>query len=71
MQVLALGLLRSGTESLSKALSQLGYDVVYHSLQLVACRLGEIPHWYRLTKAKQTGNTAFLNRHEFDKSALA
>jgi hypothetical protein len=67
LQVIALGLSRSGTQSLSFALRQLGYDDVYHGLQLVEGRTEDIPQWYRLTKAKQHNDKAFLCKEEFDK----
>ncbi|KAL9085877.1 MAG: hypothetical protein Q9165_007360 [Trypethelium subeluteriae] len=56
MRVLALGFSRTGTESLSKALSQLGYDTVYHGFQAVASA-PDAAAWARLAIAREAANT--------------
>ncbi|KAK4503460.1 hypothetical protein PRZ48_004375 [Zasmidium cellare] len=67
LEVLCLGLSRSGTESLSKALVMLGYDDTYHGLQVVSHRVSDVPQWHRLGQAKIHSNEAFLCAEEFDK----
>ncbi|KAF2163802.1 hypothetical protein M409DRAFT_68361 [Zasmidium cellare ATCC 36951] len=67
LEVLCLGLSRSGTESLSKALVLLGYDETYHGLQVVSHRVSDVPQWHRLGKAKMNGDKAFLCAEEFDR----
>lgn len=67
LEILCLGLSRSATESLSKALVQLGYDECYHGLQIVEYRIADSAQWYRLTKAKEQGNDKFLCREQFDR----
>lgn len=67
LEVLCLGLSRSGTDSLSKALVRLGYDETYHGMQVVSHRMSDAPQWYRLVKAKLVGKKAFLCAEEFDK----
>ncbi|KAK1094462.1 hypothetical protein LTR48_000337 [Friedmanniomyces endolithicus] len=69
LQVLALGLGRTGTESLALALDELGYGEVYHGWKTAA-----LPGWYvqwaRLGNAKygkHSKNPALLNRAEFDR----
>ncbi|KAF2232216.1 hypothetical protein EV356DRAFT_450567 [Viridothelium virens] len=56
MRVLALGFSRTGTESLSKALSQLGYDNVYHGFQAVRSA-PDAAAWARLALAREAANT--------------
>lgn len=67
LEVLCLGISRSGTESLSKALYQIGYNDVYHGMQLIDYRTADIAQWWRLSRAKCGGNQDFLNAREFDK----
>lgn len=67
LEVMCLGLSRSGTESLSKALLRLGYNDCYHGLQVVSHRMSDTPQWYRLARAKLRGNKDFLCAEEFDK----
>ncbi|XHG07983.1 hypothetical protein AWENTII_011115 [Aspergillus wentii] len=50
MKVLALGISRSGTESLALALRMLGYDHVFHGLELVEQNTWE--PWVRLARRK-------------------
>lgn len=66
LEVLALGLSRSGTESLRQALFELGYNDVHHGYRFILNE-GEALQWLRLCYAQETCNTAFLNRKEFDK----
>lgn len=66
LEVLCLGLSRSATESLSKALVHLGYDDCYHGLQIVSHRVSDSPQWYRLANAKITRTTTLLCAEEFD-----
>ena len=70
LQVLCLGLGRTGTDSLRSALQDLGYSEVHHGFHLIdPANVGECVQWYRLALAKfrQPTNPAFLNRQEFDK----
>lgn len=67
LQVLCLGLGRTGTDSLRTALLQLGYHDVDHGFRIVEA-VGRSPQWCRLALAKRKfPNAAFLNRDEFDK----
>ncbi|KAF2162493.1 hypothetical protein M409DRAFT_27116 [Zasmidium cellare ATCC 36951] len=68
LQVLCLGLSRSGTRSLYAALTTLGYQNVYHGQDVMLSRLGDIPQWIRLAHAVKTGDpNGFLNEREFDR----
>lgn len=51
MQVLAVGLPRSGTESLKSALVTLGYDETFHGWDYVT-DIEYLPYWSRLTRQK-------------------
>lgn len=67
MQVLCLGLGRTGTDSLRTALSDLGYENVNHGFY-VAEHVEDAPQWYRLAMAKyKDHNEAYLNVTEFEK----
>ncbi|KAI9657375.1 MAG: hypothetical protein M1821_003056 [Bathelium mastoideum] len=52
LRVLALGFSRSGTESLARALSQLGYNTVYHGFNVVTSA-PDCAFWARLALARQ------------------
>lgn len=68
LQVLCLGLGRTGTDSLRNALFDLGYNDVNHGFRTASYGVGESVQWYRLALAKFKNNDeAFLNRAEFDK----
>ena len=58
MEVLALGMGRSGTDSLSKALSILGYDRVYHGFDMGITSPPSWEAWVRLARRKWKGDTA-------------
>ncbi|KAK0634394.1 P-loop containing nucleoside triphosphate hydrolase protein [Bombardia bombarda] len=52
MQVLCVGLPRSGTESLAQALAILGYDHTYHGWDIVYDSECHSPGWVRLVRKK-------------------
>ncbi|KAK4040581.1 hypothetical protein C8A01DRAFT_35446 [Parachaetomium inaequale] len=52
MQVLCVGLLRTGTESLQQALLRLGYDYTYHGWDIVFDEACYAPGWVRLARRK-------------------
>lgn len=54
MQVLALGLPRVGTDSLSKALQELGYDHVYHGFNTLSDARDNV-NWCDLMHRKLKG----------------
>ncbi|KAK4948027.1 hypothetical protein LTR10_013081 [Elasticomyces elasticus] len=56
MQILALGLPRSGTDSLRSALLRLGYRHVWHGFDLPATRSDDSPIWASLLAAKSRGD---------------
>ncbi|KAK4888664.1 hypothetical protein LTR27_012450 [Elasticomyces elasticus] len=69
LEVLALGLGRTGTESLALALKELGYGDVYHGWE-TSEHPGCYPQWVRLGMAKysqRNKDSALLNCAEFDK----
>lgn len=66
LQVLALGISRSGTESLRQALIQLGYNDCHHGFRYITSP-DEILQWCRLSLAQQRKDRDFLNAVEFDK----
>ncbi|TKA71956.1 hypothetical protein B0A55_05384 [Friedmanniomyces simplex] len=69
LQVLALGLGRTGTESLALALDNLGFGDVYHGWK-TAEQPGCYVQWTRLGSAKYSThhkNPSLLNRAEFDR----
>jgi hypothetical protein len=55
MEVLALGLPRSGTDSLRTALLTLGYSRIWHGFDLPATRPDDCPLWVGLLQAKARG----------------
>ena len=70
LQVLALALGRTGTESLQAALRQLGYDDVYHGWHIIGVESGSTRQWTRLCLTKYSDwykDLSLLNRTEFDK----
>lgn len=66
LEVLAVGLSRTGTDSLRQALLELGYQDVYHGFSYGASQNDSI-QWIRLGQAQKSGNKAFLNASEFDR----
>ena len=66
LQVLALGLSRTGTDSLRQALYELGCYEVYHGYRSAEYTSQKI-QWIKLGQAQAAANKAFLNAHEFDK----
>lgn len=52
MQVLCLGLSRSGTDSLCQALKLLGYNEVYHAYYLFEQRKEDAMHWVNMATAR-------------------
>ena len=73
LEVLALGLPRSGTDSLRKALKQLGYDECYHGHLFFFDQVRDGPQWARLAWRKYHTNPSLspkdrgLDATEFDK----
>ena len=68
LQVLCLGLGRTGTDSLRNALYELGYNDVHHGFRSASSGVGEAVQWYRLALAKfKDNNEGFLTRAQFDK----
>lgn len=64
MQVLCLGLSRSGTDSLRAALQILGYENVYHGFVLTAYQREDCVFWNRILRRKLAGES--LGAVEFD-----
>jgi hypothetical protein len=64
MQVLALGLPRTGTDSLRQALSILGYDHIYHGFDIVLSP-SDCQYWSDLFARKQKSDTK-LTAQDFD-----
>ncbi|PLB52563.1 hypothetical protein P170DRAFT_402845 [Aspergillus steynii IBT 23096] len=58
MKVLALGMGRSGTDSLSKALSTLGYNRVYHGFDMGMTDPPSWEAWVKLARRKWKGNSS-------------
>ena len=58
LQVLALGLSRTGTESLKKALETLGYDHVYHGFDFLK-HPNQVLQWVPLLEQKIDGKRNF------------
>lgn len=56
MKVLAVGLSRTGTESLKQALSLLGYDHVYHGFDFLK-KPEQVYPWVQLLERKLAGET--------------
>ncbi|KAL9102455.1 MAG: hypothetical protein Q9163_002385 [Psora crenata] len=65
MRVLALGLSRTGTESLQKALLRLGFAECYHAWRLLA-NPGPCKTWSAWLDAKYLGQGKIPGRKEFD-----
>ncbi len=67
LEVLAVGLSRSGTDSLRKALVQLGYDHTYHGFDTPVTQ-GHAKHWHLLAKKKWQGQDgdAGITVNDFD-----
>ena len=67
MRVLALGLSRSGTDSLRQALLQLGYDHTYHGFDAPVTP-GETELWHRLALKKYSApdGDADISADDFD-----
>jgi hypothetical protein len=57
MEVLAVGLPRSGTESLKCALLRLGYDECFHGWDYVT-DINYVPYWARLTRQKHYNSSS-------------
>ncbi|KAK4503656.1 hypothetical protein PRZ48_004571 [Zasmidium cellare] len=66
LEVLAVGLSRTGTDSLRQALLELGYQNVYHGFSYGASP-NDCIQWIRLGQAQENGDKAFLNAKEFDR----
>lgn len=69
MEVLCLGLPRSGTESLQNALLHLGYDHTYHGWDILFDEPIPAPGFVRLARKKWYGGPdgeAHITREEFD-----
>lgn len=66
LQVLAVGLSRSGTDSLRHALLDLGYFEVYHGFRM-AEKTDHALQWVRLGHAQSTGDNNFLCAEQFDR----
>lgn len=67
MEVLCLGLGRTGTDSLRAALHEVGFKNVHHGFYLAEHPEDSL-HWYRLALAKYVHkDMSFLNTTEFDK----
>ncbi|KAF9893625.1 hypothetical protein FE257_010937 [Aspergillus nanangensis] len=58
MEVLALGMGRSGTDSLGKALSILGYDRVYHGFDMGFANPPSWEAWVKLARRKWGGKSS-------------
>lgn len=56
MEVICVGLPRSGTESLQKALLKLGYDYAFHGWDIVYSDRLNSPAWVRLARKKWFGS---------------
>ena len=67
LEVLAVGLSRSGTDSLRQALIQLGYDHTYHGFD-TPITLGHLKLWHLLAKKKWHGTSGDtdITVHDFD-----
>ncbi|SMQ49842.1 unnamed protein product [Zymoseptoria tritici ST99CH_1A5] len=65
MRVLALGMSRTGTQSVSNALSQLGYDRVYHGHDM-GDDAASVYTWRDLWRRKQQHGSARITSQDFD-----
>ena len=67
MQVLVLGLCRTGTFSMRTALQKLGYSSVYHMTDAVGNDSGDPEKWNALFKQKYEGDGQNpITREQFD-----
>lgn len=66
LQVLALGISRSGTESLRQALIEIGYDDCHHGFRYITDPTEILP-WVRLVLTQRQGKESKLTAEEFDK----
>jgi hypothetical protein len=66
MQVICVGLPRTGTESLQQALLALGYDHTYHGWDIIYDEDCYSPGWVRLARKKWYGGGAEITAAEFD-----
>ncbi|OJJ77196.1 hypothetical protein ASPBRDRAFT_114295 [Aspergillus brasiliensis CBS 101740] len=66
MQVLALGLCRTGTDSLRQALRALGYNDTYHGYAAVLENPRDCEMWHAALSAKYEGKGRPFGREEFD-----
>lgn len=67
MQILALGLPRTGTDSLRNALGLLGYDKVYHGFSVVEQDVWtDARAWYNLLSRKAQGDRRPVARRDLD-----
>lgn len=66
MAVLALGVPRSGTDSLRSALLTLGHTRIWHGFEFPATRLDESRAWVSLLEAKVRGDDLALGAFEWD-----
>lgn len=66
MEVLVLGLCRTGTMSIKGALEQLGYQGIYHA-SAVFSTPGHADLWTAALKAKYEGNGTEFTRADFDR----
>lgn len=65
MEILALGVSRSGTDSLKRALEQLGYDHTYHGWDAIEDP-EQLVFWYQALNAKFRGGKKFT-RDDWDR----
>ncbi|KAJ6084616.1 hypothetical protein N7486_011416 [Penicillium sp. IBT 16267x] len=65
MEILILGLPRTGTQSLAGALNLLGYEEVYHMKDNFI--RGDHTFWTRAMDAKFAGQGNRMDREDFDK----
>lgn len=66
MQVLAVGLSRTGTESLCRALAILGYDHVYHGFDFLK-QPEQVRPWIHLLERKISGGNFHATAADFDR----
>ena len=73
LEVMAVGLSRSGTDSLRSALKQLGHNECHHASVVIAQDNGQLPQWCRLAWRKYNTDPSLsleergLDASEFDK----
>ncbi|KAK6382357.1 hypothetical protein LTS17_004244 [Exophiala oligosperma] len=67
MQVLALGLPRSGTDSLKLGLEKLGYHDIWHGFNLPSSRANDCPLWLQLLQAKERGDQRLVEGFDWDR----